>query len=95
MKEQHNRKVLADFSSLNQLRVLGLMDVTTTFVPNIPDDNEERRVRTSLSEVNSMAYGIADHLGGSDYLNKMDLVQPHFRDRKEEAVLSMFGCAIG
>lgn len=93
MKEQHNRKVLADFSSLSQLRVLGLMDVTTTFVPNIPDDNEERRVRTSLSEVNCMAYGIADHLGGSDYLNMMDLVQPNFRDSKEEAVFAMFGRA--
>jgi adenylate cyclase len=92
-KDQHGRKVLADFSSLNQLRVLGLMDVTTTFLPNIPDDNEERRVRTSLSEVNNMAYGIADHLSGSDYLNMLDLVQPHFRDNKEEAVFAMFGRA--
>lgn len=93
IKEQHDRKVLADFSSLSQLRVLGLMDVTTTFVPNIPDDNEERRVRTSLSEVNNMAYGIADHLGGNDYLNMLDLVQPNFRDSKEEAVFAMFGRA--
>ena len=67
------------------------MDVTTTFAPNIPDDNEERRVRTSLSEVNKMAYGIADHLGGNDSLNMLDLVQPHFRDRPEEAVFAMFG----
>jgi adenylate cyclase len=93
MKEQHDRKVLADFSSLSQLHVLGLMDVTTTFVLNIPDDNEERRVRTSLSEVNNMAYGIADHIGGSDYLNMLDLVQPNFRDSKEEAVFAMFGRA--
>ncbi|KZP34212.1 L domain-like protein [Athelia psychrophila] len=87
------RKVLADFSSLTQLKVLGLMDVTTTFAPNIPEDNEDRRVRTSLSEVNKMAYGIADHLGGSTHLNMLDLVQPHFRDSREEAVFAMFGLA--
>lgn len=92
-KEQYDRKVLADFSNLHQLRVLGLMDVTTTFAPNIPDDNEDRRVRTSLSEVNKMAYGIADHLGGSDHLNMLDLVQPNFRDQKDEAVFAMFGRA--
>lgn len=83
--------MLSDFSALHQLRVLGLMDVTTTFALNIPDDNEERRVRTSLSEVNKMAYGIADHLGGNDSLNMLDLVQPNFRDRHEEAVFAMFG----
>ncbi|KAI6010510.1 hypothetical protein EDC04DRAFT_2905862 [Pisolithus marmoratus] len=33
--------------SLHQLRVLGLMDVTTAFLPNIPDESEDRRVRTS------------------------------------------------
>ncbi|KAJ3525072.1 hypothetical protein NM688_g8460 [Phlebia brevispora] len=83
-------KNLADFSSLESLKILGLMDVTTTFV-NIPDDNEERRVRTSLSEVNGMAYGIADTLGGN--LSMFDLVQPAFRDRKNEAIFAMFGRA--
>ncbi|KAF7790733.1 hypothetical protein EIP86_001689 [Pleurotus ostreatoroseus] len=83
-------KNLADFSSLESLKILGLMDVTTTFV-NIPDDNEERRVRTSLSEVNGMAYGIADTLGGN--LSMFDLVQPAFRDKKNEAIFAMFGRA--
>ncbi|TFY77249.1 hypothetical protein EWM64_g6760, partial [Hericium alpestre] len=84
---------LAGFGGLDQLRVLGLMDVTTTFAMNIPDDNEERRVRTSLSEVNSMAYGIADHLGRHrDYVSMFDLVQPAFRDRGE-AIFAMFGRA--
>lgn len=69
------------------------MDVTTTFAPNIPDDNEERRVRTSLSEVNKMAYGVADHLGGTDHLNMLDLVKPNFRDSQDEAVFAMFGRA--
>jgi adenylate cyclase len=90
-----NRKVLADFSALTQLHVLGLMDVTTTFVQNLPDDNEDRRVRTSLSTVNNMGYGIADnlgkHLGKHTHLTMLDLVQPEFRDRKNEALFAMFG----
>ena len=89
-KDGSDRK-LADFSELKELRVLGLMDVTTTFAPNIPDDNEDRRVRTSLSEVCNMAYGIADVLGQN--LSMFDLVQPAFRDRKDEAIFAMFGRA--
>ncbi|KAF8134396.1 hypothetical protein EV363DRAFT_1561931 [Boletus edulis] len=82
---------LADFSGLTSLRVLGLMDVTTTFLPNIPEDTEDRRVRTSLSEVNKMSYGIADNLGSTGYLTMFDLVQPEFRGHQDEAVFAMFG----
>ncbi|KAL4078261.1 hypothetical protein V8B97DRAFT_1865796 [Scleroderma yunnanense] len=89
--EEENRRILADFSELHQLRVLGLMDVTTTFAPNIPDESEERRVRTSLSEVNKMSYGIADNLGLSGYLTMFDLVHPNFRGNQDEAVFAMFG----
>lgn len=89
-KDGSDRK-LADFSELKELRVLGLMDVTTTFAPNIPDDNEDRRVRTSLSEVCNMAYGIADVLGQN--LSMFDLVQPNFRESKNEAIFAMFGRA--
>ena len=89
-KNGSDRK-LADFSELKDLRVLGLMDVTTTFAPNIPDDNEDRRVRTSLSEVCNMAYGIADTLGQN--LSMFDLVQPNFRNREDEAIFAMFGRA--
>ncbi|KAI0075659.1 PP2C-domain-containing protein [Panus rudis PR-1116 ss-1] len=88
-RNQLDRRSLADFSRLSQLKVLGLMDVTTTFMPNIPDDNEQRRVRTSLSEVNGMAYGIADTLGQS--LTTFDFVKPEFRERKNEAIFAMFG----
>jgi hypothetical protein len=42
---------LAGFEELNQLRVLGLMDVTTTLAANIPDDTEDGRVRTSVTLV--------------------------------------------
>jgi adenylate cyclase len=87
---------LAGFTGLANLRVLGLMDVTTTFIADtnaIPDDNDDRRVRTSLSEVNNMQYGIADCLGDGDYVSMFDLVVPSFRDRREEALFAMFGRA--
>lgn len=69
------------------------MDVTTIFVPNIPDEHEDRRVRTSSSEVNEMAYGIADTLGKTDHVTMFDLVQPKFRQNDSEAVFALFGRA--
>ena len=84
-----HRKVLADFGGLSQLRVLGLMDVTVTAA--IPEDDEMRRVRTSLSEVNKMAYGIADTLGKKEYLGMIDVVVPEFRGRSDECLFAMFG----
>ncbi|KAG1871333.1 hypothetical protein DFJ58DRAFT_904002 [Suillus subalutaceus] len=84
-------RVLSDFSRLSQLRVLGLMDVMTTFLPNIPEDSDERRVRTSQTEVNGMSYGIADTIGRNGYLTTLDLVLPEFRGKKDEALFAMFG----
>ncbi|KAH9932643.1 uncharacterized protein B0H18DRAFT_1115865 [Fomitopsis serialis] len=91
IKDDERRKFLADFSGLSQLRVLGLMDITATNGAMIPDENEDRRVRTSLSEVNGMAYGIADTLGVTEHLNMLDLVQPNFRGSEDEAIFAMFG----
>jgi len=82
---------LAGFEELNQLRMLGLMDVTTTLAVNIPDDTEERRVRTSVTLVNQLQYGIADNLGNREYLTMFDLVQPAFRESRDEAIFAMFG----
>jgi adenylate cyclase len=82
---------LAGFEELNQLRVLGLMDVTTTLAVNIPDDTEDRRVRTSVTLVNQLQYGIADNLGNREYLTMFDLVQPTFRESRDEAIFAMFG----
>jgi len=51
-------ELLAGFEELNQHHVLGLMDVTTTLVVNIPDDTEDWRVRTSVTLVNQLQYEI-------------------------------------
>ncbi|OJA16312.1 hypothetical protein AZE42_03367 [Rhizopogon vesiculosus] len=88
--DEHGR-VLSDFSQLSQLRVLGLMDVMTTFLPNIPEETDERRVRTSQTEVNGMSYGIADAIARNGYLTTLDLVVPEFGGKKDEALFAMFG----
>ncbi len=86
------RKDLSDFSKLTQLKILGLMDVTLR-IPFLPDESEDRRVRTSFSEVNNMAYGIADCLGRIDHPSMCDLVVPNFRGREDECLFGMFGRA--
>ncbi|KAG8897253.1 cysteinyl-tRNA synthetase, partial [Tulasnella sp. 403] len=81
------RAPLTDFLELTHLKMLGLMDVTLSVNPSIPDETEERRVRTSPSDINRMAYGIADTLGIFDNVDKpnslklsmFDLVVPSFR----------------
>ena len=88
-----NHQQLSDFSSLTQLRILGLMDVTLGMQTNIPDESDDRRVRTSMADVNGMAYGIADTLGMTEHVTMIDLVQPHFRGRHDEAIFAMFGRA--
>ncbi|KAI5474923.1 adenylate cyclase [Pseudohyphozyma bogoriensis] len=83
-------KNLADFSALSRLRVLGLMDVTL-MIPSLPDESEDRRVRTSLSEINEMAYGVADTLGNrQDVLSLVDIVLPRFRTKDDEAIFGLF-----
>lgn len=89
--EGQDGPVLHEFSALTQLKVLGLMDVTTSFISNIPDDNEERRVRTSGSEVNGMGYGIADSIGKHNQLSMFDIVVPSFRTHENECLFGMFG----
>ncbi|CAE6472561.1 unnamed protein product [Rhizoctonia solani] len=81
-----------DFSVLRDIRVLGLIDATV-MVPSVPDESDDRRVRTSLSEVNGMAYGIADTLGKLEHLNMFDLAVPSFRGRDDECLFGMFGRA--
>lgn len=83
------RKNISDFSNVRSLRVLGLMDVTVA-TNSTPDELLNRRVRTSLSKVNGLSYGIADALGERDSLRTVDVVAPEFRKREGEAVLGLF-----
>ncbi|KAI5286295.1 cysteinyl-tRNA synthetase [Ascosphaera aggregata] len=80
---------LTNFSSLNDLRILGLIDVTLT-TNTIPDETEDRRVRTSASLSEAITYGMADTLGRNDHLSMIDMVVPRFRGNEMETVLALF-----
>ena len=80
---------LTNFNSLPGLRVLGLMDVTLT-IPTVPDQTDDRRVRTSGSIAGSLAYGMADTLGKHEHLSTIDMVIPRFRGQETETLLGMF-----
>ena len=67
------------------------MDVTTGFTANVPDESDERRVRTSGSEVNGMSYGIADSIKRGGSLSMFDLVTPNFRFKDSECLVGIFG----
>ena len=80
---------LTNFNTLQHLRVLGLMDVTLT-IPSVPDQTDDRRVRTSGSLAGAMAYGMADSLGRHEHLSTIDMVVPKFRGHETETLLGMF-----
>lgn len=82
-------KDLTDFTSLSNLRVLGLMDVTM-MSPSVPEQTEDRRVRTSGSAVGTMGYGMADSLGRSEHISTMDMVIPRFRSNDNEQIIGLF-----
>ncbi|KAK4191744.1 adenylate cyclase encoded by the PaAC protein [Podospora australis] len=85
-----NREQYTDFSRLINLRVLGLMDVTVLGC-TLPDQNEDRRVRTSGSLAGYMPYGMADTLGSkSEHLSTIDLVVPRFNSNDSETLLGLF-----
>ncbi|KAK6544148.1 cysteinyl-tRNA synthetase [Orbilia ellipsospora] len=78
-----------DFNALKSLRVLGLMDVTTTN-PSFPDQSEDCRVRTSGTQIEKMMYGMADSLGRSEHLSMADMVVPRFRGNEDEVVFGFY-----
>ncbi|KAJ9157391.1 Adenylate cyclase [Pleurostoma richardsiae] len=84
-----SREQYTDFSRLLNLRVLGLMDVTLT-EPNIPDQSEDRRVRTSGSLAGYLPYGMADTMGKNEHLSTIDLVVPRFNSSETETLLGLF-----
>jgi len=81
---------LTDFSSLVNLRILGLMDVTLT-IPSIPDQAPDRRIRTAGSVIGTgMPYGMADTLGRNEHLSTLDMVVPRFRGHEAETLIGLF-----
>ena len=78
-----------NFNILHHLRVLGLMDVTLT-IPSVPEQTEDRRVRTTGSLAGSLAYGMADSLGKHEHLSTIDMVVPKFRGHETETLFGMF-----
>jgi adenylate cyclase len=80
---------LTDFNSLPHLRILGLMDVTLT-IKTIPEENEDRRVRTSASLAGSLAYGMADFLGKNEHLSIIDMMVPRLRPDNMDTLVGMF-----
>ena len=81
---------LTDFSSLVNLRILGLMDVTLT-IPSVPEQGPDRRVRTAGSIIGTtMPYGMADTLGRNEHLSTLDMVVPRFRGHEDETLIGLF-----
>ncbi|KAL8851019.1 MAG: hypothetical protein Q9221_004009 [Calogaya cf. arnoldii] len=80
---------LTNFTRLQHLRVLGLMDVTLT-IPSVPDETEDRRVRTTGSLAGALNYGMADSLGKHEHLSSLDLVIPKFRGHESETLFGLF-----
>ncbi|KAK6348603.1 cysteinyl-tRNA synthetase [Orbilia javanica] len=87
LREQ--QQSFTDFNALKSLRVLGLMDVTTTN-PSFPDQSEDCRVRTSGTQIKNMMYGMADSLGRSEHLSMVDMVVPRFRGNEEEVLFGFY-----
>ncbi|KAF9356390.1 cysteinyl-tRNA synthetase [Mortierella sp. AD094] len=79
---------LSEFGNLTCLRNLGLMDVTIT--DNVPDDNVDKRVRTSTSTLHNMSYGMADTLGDGENLCIWDLVHEKFQTKDDEVLFGLF-----
>ncbi|KAG0014540.1 cysteinyl-tRNA synthetase, partial [Entomortierella chlamydospora] len=79
---------LSEFGNLTRLRILGLMDVTIT--DNVPENSVDRRVRTSMSTVDNMSYGMADTLGDNENLCIWDHVHPKFQTKEDESLFGLF-----
>lgn len=65
------------------------MDVTL-FQSNLPDQSEDRRIRTSGSLAGFLPYGMADTMGRNEHLSTIDLVVPRFNTADNETLLGLF-----
>lgn len=75
---------------LQELKVLGLMDVTLT-TPNVPDQSVNVRVRTSSSELDNLGYGVSDAMGNSETVAFRDLFLQKFRGNENEVLIMSYG----
>lgn len=74
---------------LDNLRVLGLMDVTLT-TPNVPDQSVNMRVRTTSSELKTVGYGVSDCMGMAEVVLLRDSFQQKFRGNDDEVLICSF-----
>jgi adenylate cyclase len=73
---------------LKKLKILDLMDITLR--SSVPDQTEDRRVRTLESTVAYKPYGLGDRLSRDEHLSIVDMVIPRFRDSDEGTLFGMF-----
>ncbi|KAJ2003700.1 cysteinyl-tRNA synthetase [Coemansia thaxteri] len=86
-KEPPKSDCVSDFYQLNDLRILGLLQLTI-MVP-LPDETPNRRVRTT-DPIKQVKYGIADTLGREDRVSAWDLASSRFRMVDEECLFGLF-----
>ncbi|KAJ2441493.1 hypothetical protein GGF42_007275, partial [Coemansia sp. RSA 2424] len=86
-KDPPKSDCVSDFYQLNDLRILGLLQLTI-MVP-LPDETPNRRVRTT-DPIKQVKYGIADTLGREDRVSAWDLATSRFRMVDEECLFGLF-----
>jgi len=70
---------------LQNLRVLGLIDVTIT-TGSVPDPNSDLRIRTTGSEMSNIGYGVADFMGTRENISSGDMFIQKFRGNENEVL---------
>lgn len=94
IKQSHikNPDTGEDFDSLlvlDDLKVLGLIDVTLT-TPSVPDQTMNKRVRTTASELDNVGYGVSDTMGIRENISSRDIFIQKFRGNEDEVLLCSF-----
>ncbi|KAI5949434.1 hypothetical protein KGF54_005669 [Candida jiufengensis] len=94
IKQSHvkNPETGEDFDSLlvlDQLKVLGLIDVTLT-TTSVPDQSVDKRIRTTASELENVGYGVSDTMGQRVCVSNRDLFIQKFRGNENELLICSF-----
>lgn len=94
IKQSHvkNPETGEDFDSLlvlDQLKVLGLIDVTLT-TTSVPEQSVDKRIRTTASELDNIGYGVSDTMGQRDFISNRDLFIQKFRGNEDEVLICSF-----